>query len=115
MTFSQLPEFISTFQSVEFVARLTKCSLTGETEFAATIYQSVTAYRVATFRPMQFNYIGLEDYLVGERDVETKSELIDGLVYAMAGASEMHNTIAANLFLPIGNQIPVSVVSGSLT
>lgn len=52
------------------------------------------------------DYLSIEDYLAGERDVDTKSEYVDGQVYAMAGASETHNTISASLFLAIGNHIP---------
>ncbi len=47
----------------------------------------------------------IEDYLAGERDVDTKSEYVDGQVYAMAGASETHNTLSASLLLAIGNHI----------
>ena len=34
------------------------------------------------------------DYLAQEREVEIRSEYVDGQLYAMAGASEVHNTIA---------------------
>lgn len=49
--------------------------------------------------------ISFEDYLAGERDVDVRSEYIDGHVYAMAGASETHNTLAASFFLAIGNYL----------
>lgn len=45
--------------------------------------------------------ISFEDYLEGERDVPFRSEYIDGYVYAMAGASERHNTIAGTLYANI--------------
>lgn len=35
-------------------------------------------------------YVTREDYLVGERSAATKSEWVDGTVYAMAGASKTH-------------------------
>lgn len=41
------------------------------------------------------DYIDFDAYLNGERDVEVRSEYVDGRVYAMAGASELHNTIAS--------------------
>lgn len=47
---------------------------------------------------LKYDLIPLEDYLAGERDVEIRSEYVDGLVYAMAGASETHNTIAGSLY-----------------
>jgi Uma2 family endonuclease len=45
----------------------------------------------------KFATISFADYLAGERDVDIRSEYIDGHIYAMAGASESHNTIA-NVF-----------------
>ncbi len=38
-----------------------------------------------------------EEYLAAERAAETKSEYIDGEVYAMSGASREHTTIAFNI------------------
>lgn len=46
-----------------------------------------------------------EEYLAAERAAETKSEYIDGEVYAMTGASEPHNTISINLVLWLGPQV----------
>ena len=46
---------------------------------------------------LQNEFISFEDYLVGERDVEIRSEYVNGVIYAMAGASETHNTIATSL------------------
>jgi Uma2 family endonuclease len=55
-------------------------------------------------QPLNDN-ISFGDYLTGERDVAVRSEYIDGHVYAMAGASETHNTLAASFFLVIGNHL----------
>ena len=35
--------------------------------------------------------IPFDEYLAGEREVETRSEYIGGLIYAMAEASELSN------------------------
>ena len=37
-----------------------------------------------------------EEYLVLEREAETKSEYYDGTIYAMAGASRVHTLVVAN-------------------
>jgi Uma2 family endonuclease len=50
--------------------------------------------------PQQF--VSPDEYLASERRAAVKSEYIDGVVYAMAGASERHNVIVANLIISIG-------------
>ncbi|HUS13738.1 MAG TPA: Uma2 family endonuclease [Chloroflexia bacterium] len=45
-----------------------------------------------------------EEYLALERAAPTKSEYLDGTMFAMAGASRQHNTITANLVRHLGNQ-----------
>jgi len=41
---------------------------------------------------LEHSDITFEEYLTGERDVEVRSEYAGGEIYAMAGASERHNT-----------------------
>jgi Uma2 family endonuclease len=50
-------------------------------------------------------YITLEEYLAAEASSEIKHEYQDGYVYAMAGASDAHVTIAGNLFAIIRNHL----------
>jgi Uma2 family endonuclease len=50
-------------------------------------------------------YISLEEYLEGEKISEIKHEYIDGEVYAMAGASDAHTTIALNLATMLLNNL----------
>ncbi|MFO1423883.1 MAG: Uma2 family endonuclease [Candidatus Competibacteraceae bacterium] len=50
-------------------------------------------------------FITAADYLTLERQAETKSEYLNGRIYAMSGASEEHNTIVFNLARRIGNQL----------
>ncbi len=45
---------------------------------------------------IKYDFTPFEDYLAGERDVDIRSEYVDGLIYAMAGASETHNTITSS-------------------
>jgi len=54
-----------------------------------------------------FNYmpIDFDSYLQQERDAEYRSEYIDGKVYAIAGASKTHNTIAVALTATIETQL----------
>ena len=46
----------------------------------------------------ELEVVSVEDYLAGEPLSEVRHEYIGGEVYAMAGASEEHSTIAGNLF-----------------
>jgi Uma2 family endonuclease len=50
-------------------------------------------------------YLSPEEYLTIERQAEDKSEYIDGVMYAMAGGSERHNLIAANIIIAVGSQL----------
>ena len=51
------------------------------------------------------NYFSPEEYLALERTAEYKSEYVDGIVYAMSGASLRHNTIAANVIAELVQQL----------
>jgi Uma2 family endonuclease len=46
-------------------------------------------------------HVTFDEFLAVERDAEIKHELIGGLVYAMAGASQRHNDITMNLGVAI--------------
>jgi len=50
-------------------------------------------------------YIPPEEYLAIERRAEYKSEYVDGVMYAMAGGTERHNLIVANVIIAIGGQL----------
>jgi hypothetical protein len=56
-------------------------------------------------QPQLKPYLSPEAYLRLERQAETRSEYLDGEVYAMAGASEAHHLIAANLIISLGGQV----------
>jgi Uma2 family endonuclease len=47
----------------------------------------------------------IEEYLAFERQSETRNEYLDGEIFAMAGASRIHNLIAGNIFATIHNQL----------
>lgn len=49
--------------------------------------------------------ISAEDYLQHELAADSKHQLIDGEIYAMAGASENHNLLAGNIFAELRNQL----------
>ena len=51
------------------------------------------------------SFINEEEYLQGELSSEVKHELIDGRVYAMAGASANHERIAINILRKFGNNL----------
>jgi Uma2 family endonuclease len=46
-------------------------------------------------------FVSVPDYLAGEEQGEIRHEYIGGVLHAMAGASEAHNTIAGNVFAAI--------------
>jgi Uma2 family endonuclease len=45
---------------------------------------------------VKWNYVSVRDYLAGELDSPIKQEYVGGIVYAMAGARNLHNRIASN-------------------
>lgn len=47
--------------------------------------------------PAEKTLIDVEEYLQGEELAELRHEFVDGMVYAMSGASERHNRIALNV------------------
>jgi len=49
--------------------------------------------------------ISVEDYLTGELNSDIKHELIDGCVYAMAGASANHERISVNVLSEFRNHL----------
>ena len=62
-------------------------------------------------RPAE-QFITAADYLALERQAETKSEYLNGHIYAMSGASRSHNRITFNLARRIGNQLAGSRCEG---
>jgi Uma2 family endonuclease len=52
--------------------------------------------------------ISVEDYLTGELNSDIKHELIDGYVYAMAGASANHERISVNVLSEFSNHLKSS-------
>jgi Uma2 family endonuclease len=51
------------------------------------------------------NYLTPEAYLIAEEQSSVKHEYIDGQVYAIAGASDAHVTIAGNCFVLLRNHL----------
>lgn len=49
--------------------------------------------------------VSTEDYLQNELQSKTKHQLIDGEIYAMAGASENHNLLALNIASELKSQL----------
>ncbi len=47
--------------------------------------------------PKSWLQVSVEDYLEGEKDAAVKHDYVRGEVYALAGASDVHNTIAGNI------------------
>jgi Uma2 family endonuclease len=53
----------------------------------------------------RYRYIAPEEYLANEAQSQVKHEYVDGQVYAMAGGSDAHATIALNLASGLRNHI----------
>ena len=53
----------------------------------------------------KLNLISVEEYLAGELVSPVKHEYLAGVVYAMAGATNVHNTIATNLIVATGSRL----------
>lgn len=49
--------------------------------------------------------ITVQDYLAQERRAETKSEYLDGEVFAMTGASFRHNRLVTNLLVAVASRL----------
>lgn len=67
-------------------------------------------------RPAE-QFITAADYLALERQAATKSEYLNGQIYAMSGASRNHNRITVNLTRRLGNQLsgkPCEPFSGDM-
>jgi Uma2 family endonuclease len=47
---------------------------------------------------LETSFLTVSDYLAGEEVSDVRHEYVAGVVYAMAGTSVAHNTIAGNLF-----------------
>ena len=58
-----------------------------------------------TAQPQLTPYLTAEEYLARERRAEIKSEYFNGRVFAMAGASETHNLIVANVLASLVSQL----------
>ncbi len=55
--------------------------------------------------PQTVSYLSEEEYLELERNSETKNEYFDGEIFDMAGASEAHNLIVANVVGELRSQL----------
>lgn len=67
--------------------------------------------------PIQKSYLTAEEYLVLERQAETKSEYIDGEMVAMSGGTSEHSLVTANLTGELRQRLkqrPCRVYSGDL-
>ncbi len=69
------------------------------------------------FAQTKTTYLSPEEYLARERDAEYKSEYFDGEIFAMAGTSEPHNVIVANILGELHTQLkqrPCKVYSNDM-
>ena len=57
-----------------------------------------------------FNPISVDDYVEGELLAKNRREFVDGRVYAMSGAKNVHNRIASRVLISLGAQLNFSEV-----
>ena len=57
---------------------------------------------------LKWNLVSVDDYLAGELESPMKHEYLGGVVYAMAGARNTHNTIAGNTFARLHLRLRIS-------
>ena len=55
--------------------------------------------------PRQSSLISPEEYLAAELNSQVKHEYLGGIVHAMAGARNVHNRIAGNIYLALGTRL----------
>jgi len=53
----------------------------------------------------QLNLISVDDYLEEELVARIKHEYLGGVVYAMAGGTNVHNAIASNILIALGTRL----------
>ena len=58
---------------------------------------------MSTVRKHEF--ISIDDYLSGELVAHDKHEYVAGLVYAMVGGTNVHNSIASRVLIQLGSQL----------
>lgn len=49
--------------------------------------------------------LSVGDYLEGEQNAQQKHEYVHGVIYAQAGATNVHNQIATNAMIALGSQL----------
>src|SRR5215510_6076259 len=54
---------------------------------------------------LKLNLVSVEDYLAGELVSPIKHEYLGGVVYAMAGARNVHYIISTNLLVALGSRL----------
>src|SRR3981081_3149036 len=78
--------------------RKIRCAASLPTPTACLAFFFALAHTLLMETAEAVERITVEDYLSGELRSEVRHEFIGGSVYAMAGASEEHNTLAGNMF-----------------
>jgi Uma2 family endonuclease len=77
-----------------------------DSKFVLILTHQFKVYRlVLMIASPQNNYLSSEEYLQLEETSEIKHEYIDGEIYAMAGATDAHVTIALNLASMLRNHL----------
>lgn len=54
----------------------------------------------------QIELVSIDEYLAGELATDIRHEYLGGYVYAMAGATNVHNRVASNWMIAVGRRLP---------
>jgi Uma2 family endonuclease len=97
VTLSNLNEIKAAIQKLSGADRRTLQSWLATALSGDRVAEPATAYR----EPPEHRWLSVDQYLEFEEHSEQRHEYIDGVVYAMAGASEKHEVLKGNLFAAI--------------
>ena len=72
---------------------------------SSDLRRAVLRYKPSVFSARRLHRYTYADYVALEQESSTKHEFLDGEIYAMAGGSEEHSALAAEVLRALGNAV----------